>query len=55
MCAPVKADLLSCANVCWWPAQVPDSLQNIPEWAKACSGSTQEDWRSLEVVFPKID
>ncbi len=55
MCAPVEADLLSCANVCWWPAQVPDSLQNTPEWAKACSGSTQEDWRSLEVVFPKID
>ncbi len=55
MCAPVEADLLSCANVCWWPAQVPDSLQNTPEWAKACSGTTQEDWKNLEVVFPKID
>ena len=23
MCAPMEADLLSCANLCWWPAQVP--------------------------------
>jgi hypothetical protein len=55
MCAPMEADLLGCANVCWWPAQVPDSLQNHPEWAKACSGMNQEDWKSLEVVFPKIE
>ena len=55
MCAPMEADLLSCANLCWWPAQVPDSLQNAPEWAKGCSGMNQEDWRNLDVVFPKID
>ena len=55
MCAPMEADLLSCANLCWWPAQVPDSLQNSPEWAKGCSGMNQEDWRNLDVVFPKID
>lgn len=55
MCAPMEADLLGCANVCWWPAQVPDSLQNYSEWAKACSGMNQEDWKSLEVVFPKTD
>lgn len=55
MCAPMEADLLSCANLCWWPAQVPDSLQNAPEWAKACSGMNQEDWRNLDVVFPKLD
>lgn len=54
MCAPMEADLLGCANVCWWPAQVPDSLQNYPEWAKSCSGLNQEDWRNLEVVFPKV-
>ena len=53
MCAPVEADLLGCANACWWPAQVPDSLQNYPEWAKACSGVNAEDWRNLEVVFPE--
>ncbi len=55
MCAPMEADLLSCANLCWWPAQVPDSLQNAPEWAKGCSGMNQEDWRNLDVVFPKTD
>ena len=55
MCAPMEADLLSCANLCWWPAQVPDSLQSSPEWAKGCSGMNQEDWRNLDVVFPKID
>ena len=55
MCAPMEADLLSCANLCWWPAQVPDSLQNSPEWAKGCSGMNQEDWRNLDVVFPKLD
>ena len=55
MCAPMEADLLSCANLCWWPAQVPDSLQNAPEWAKGCSGMNQEDWRNLDVVFPKVD
>ncbi len=55
MCAPMEADLLSCSNLCWWPAQVPDSLQNSPEWAKGCSGMNQEDWRNLDVVFPKID
>ncbi len=55
MCAPMEADLLSCANLCWWPAQVPDSLQNSPEWAKGCSSMNQEDWRNLDVVFPKIE
>ena len=54
MCAPMEADLLSCANLCWWPAQVPDSLQNSPEWAKACSGMNQEDWKNFEIVFPKV-
>jgi len=54
MCAPMEADLLGCSNACWWPAQVPDSLQNYPEWTKACSGMNAEDWRKLEVVFPKV-
>ena len=55
MCAPMEADLLSCANMCWWPAQVPDSLQSSPEWAKACSGMNQEDWKNFEVIFPKTN
>jgi len=55
MCAPMEADLLGCSNACWWPAQVPDSLQNYPEWTKACSGVNAEDWKKLEVVFPKIE
>ncbi len=54
MCAPMEADLLGCSNACWWPAQVPDSLQNYPEWTKACSGMNAEDWKQLEVVFPKV-
>lgn len=51
----MEADLLSCANMCWWPAQVPDSLQSSPEWAKACSGMNQEDWKNFEIIFPKTN
>ena len=46
MCSPTEANLAGCSGVCWWPAQVPDSLQNYPEWAKGCSGVNMEDWRS---------
>jgi hypothetical protein len=54
MCSPTEADLAGCSGICWWPAQVPDSLQNYPEWAKGCSGVNMEDWRSLNVEFPKV-
>jgi hypothetical protein len=54
MCSPTEADLAGCSGICWWPAQVPDSLQNYSEWAKGCSGVNMEDWRSLSVEFPKV-
>ena len=52
MCAPMEADLLSCANLCWWPAQVPDSLQNAPEWAKGCSSMIRKTGATLTLFFP---
>jgi Quinohemoprotein amine dehydrogenase, gamma subunit len=54
MCSPSEADIAGCSGVCWWPAQVPDSLQNYPEWSKGCSGVNVEDWRSLAAEFPKV-
>jgi len=52
LCQPMEADLYGCADPCWWPAQVPDTINTYPNWnAEAASG--QNDWRKLEAVFPK--
>ena len=55
LCQPVERDLFDCHMGCFWPAQVPDSLQSSPEWAKACSGMNQEDWKNFEIIFPKTN
>ena len=52
LCQPMEADLYGCADPCWWPAQVPDTLNTYPDWNKDAS-SPAKDWRKLQAVFPK--
>ena len=48
----MEADLYGCADPCWWPAQVPDTINTHPDWT-ADAPSAQRDWRKLNVVFPE--
>lgn len=52
LCQPMEADLYGCADPCWWPAQVPDTMMTYPDWGKD-SPNTGTDWRELDNVFPK--
>ncbi|MGA1857284.1 quinohemoprotein amine dehydrogenase subunit gamma [Azospirillum sp. 11R-A] len=52
LCAPMEADLYGCSDPCWWPAQVPDTINSYPDW-NAKAASAQNDWRALQSVFPK--
>lgn len=54
LCQPMEADLYGCSDPCWWPAQVPDTMNSYPDW-NAEAASAQDDWRKLESVFPKGD
>lgn len=51
LCQPVERDIYDCYVTCFWPAQVPDHLNNYPDWAKKCAAATK-DWRNLDIVFP---
>jgi hypothetical protein len=51
LCQPVERDIYDCYNSCFWPAQVPDHLNNYPDWASKCAVATK-DWRNLDLVFP---
>jgi Quinohemoprotein amine dehydrogenase, gamma subunit len=51
LCQPVERDIYDCYVTCFWPAQVPDHLNNSPDWAKKCAVATK-DWRNLDLVFP---
>jgi hypothetical protein len=51
LCQPMEADLYGCADPCWWPAQVPDTMNTYPDWGKQ-TASTKDDWRKLGSVFP---
>ena len=51
LCQPVERDLFDCYLGCGWPAQVPDHLNNAPDWTDKCS-SAVNDWRKVDVVFP---
>lgn len=51
LCQPMEADLYGCADPCWWPAQVPDTMNTYPDWNKDAQNS-REDWRNLGTVFP---
>ena len=32
LCQPVERDIYDCFVSCYWPAQVPDHLNNAPDW-----------------------
>ena len=51
LCAPLERDLYDCYLSCFWPAQVPDHLNNYPDWTSKCS-SAAKDWRNIDLVFP---
>ena len=51
LCQPVERDIYDCYVTCYWPAQVPDHLNNSPDWASKCAAATK-DWRNLDLVFP---
>ncbi len=51
LCQPAERDLYDCYATCFWPAQVPDHLNNYPNWTKSCAAATK-DWRDIELVFP---
>src|SRR5438105_12078089 len=45
LCQPVERDIYDCYVTCFWPAQVPDHLNNYPDWASKCAAATK-DWRN---------
>ena len=51
LCQPVERDLFDCYLGCGWPAQVPDHLNNAPNWTSTCSAAAN-DWRKVDVVYP---
>lgn len=51
LCQPVERDLFDCHIGCFWPAQVPDQLNNAPDWTGKCAAA-QKDWRKIDLVFP---
>ena len=51
LCQPVERDIYDCYVTCFWPAQVPDHLNNYPDWANKCATATK-DWRNLDLVTP---
>lgn len=51
LCQPVERDIYDCYVDCYWPAQVPDHLNNVTDWAAKCASATK-DWRNLDLVFP---
>ena len=52
LCQPMEADLYGCADPCWWPAQVPDTMGTYPNWSDKAA-DVEQDWRQLQSVFPK--
>ncbi|MCU1275437.1 MAG: quinohemoprotein amine dehydrogenase [Bryobacterales bacterium] len=51
LCQPVERDIYDCYISCFWPAQVPDHLNNYPDWTSKCASATK-DWRNIDLVFP---
>ena len=51
LCQPVERDIYDCFVSCYWPAQVPDHLNNAPDWNSKCAAATK-DWQKLDLVFP---
>ena len=53
LCQPVERDIYDCYATCFWPAQVPDHLNNSPDWTSKCASATK-DWRNVDIVFPDL-
>jgi len=51
LCQPIERDIYDCYITCFWPAQVPDHLNNAPDWTSKCASATK-DWRNVDLVFP---
>lgn len=51
LCQPVERDIYDCYVTCFWPVQVPDHLNNSPDWGSKCAAATK-DWRKLDIVYP---
>jgi hypothetical protein len=51
LCQPVERDIYDCYLSCYWPAAVPDHLNNAPDWTSKCAAATK-DWRNLDIIFP---
>ena len=51
LCQPLEADLYGCADPCWWPAQVPDTMNTYPNWTSEITNPSTE-WRKLDGIFP---
>lgn len=51
LCQPVERDIFDCHIACFWPAQVPDSMNHATDWTSKCAAA-QKDWRNLDLVFP---
>ena len=51
LCQPVERDIYDCYVTCFWPAQVPDHLNNSPDWTSKCAVATK-DWQTLDIVVP---
>ncbi len=51
LCQPVERDIYECYVTCFWPAQVPDHLNNATDWTSKCATATK-DWRNLDLIFP---
>ena len=51
LCQPMERDLYDCYHTCYWPVQVPDALNNSPDWANSC-GTPMHDWKSIDLIFP---
>lgn len=51
LCQPLEADLYGCSDPCWWPAQVPDTINSYPNWGADISNPSDE-WRKLTGIFP---
>ena len=54
LCQPMEADLYGCADSCWWPAQVPDTMVTYPAWGSDADNAAR-DWRKLGSVYPESD
>ncbi|MBF7053817.1 MULTISPECIES: quinohemoprotein amine dehydrogenase subunit gamma [Halomonas] len=50
LCQPMESDLYGCADACWWPAQVPDTMSTYPDWGNGVD-KANEDWRKIDGIF----